>query len=1509
MSSIDERVVEMQFNNGQFQDGIRDTIGALDQLKTSLNFQGVESSLEDISSKISVVGAIAFTAIQNLTNSALGLGGQLLNSILDPLLQGGERRALAIEQARFQFRGLGLDVEATMASAREAVLGTAFGLDAAASAAAQFAASGMRAGPEMTSALRAISGVAAQTGSSYEDISRIFIGVSGNARLMGNDLLSLSTRGINAAATLAQSMGISEAEVRQLVTKGQISFQEFYQAMDTAFGENATKASETFTGSLSNMRAALSRVGAAFATVNFENQRNLFNALTPVIDKIGAALVPVIALYQELSGIGNASLVSFISGLDLEFVAPMMLDIVAALRHIYGLAMQVKDALAGAFSDIFPSDGTSIGDKIRDIVWNIWAFIDTIRLGDAEVAKIRTGFAGFFAVLDIGRMFVMELLGLLGRLFGEIMPEGEGTFLDTVESIGEFLIGLRDTIKETGAFETAFNVIGDILVKIIDIFKRAKDAVLDIRDGIADFLGTIGGAAGDVAGDPGGVGGWVDNLRERIQGLANLGDIISLVWDGIVAGAMTAWNVIAPVMFAIGGFFADMGADIADALQRTDFNAILDTLNLGLLTSIVVMLRNFLNPPLDDGNGGLMGQVQEVLGGLQESLSAFTASIKVGTLLLIAAAVGILAASAVALATVDSEALLVSLSAMTIMFGQLLGFMAVFDAISGSTGFLKMGMVAASFIILGIALRILVSSVIALSALSWEELGKGLSAVTALMAVMIGVSRTMGGSIVGLQGTAVAMILLAVAIKILASALGDFVQYNWEELGRGMAAIAVGMGILVAASQLMKGSFVGLTQTALAMILMGVALKIFASALGDFTQFSWEELARGMAAIAVGMGILIATSQLMKGSFVGLTQTAIAMILLGVALKILASAVGDFAAMSWDELTQGFIGLVGTLLGVAVAMQAMPDNLPILAIGLLAISVALNIMAAAMATLGGMSPEQMLIAIVGLAATLALLVIAVNALSATATGIVAIVAISGALMLMAMAMSMLGSMSIEQILTGLAALAGVLLLLGIAGYVLTPTIPTLLGLGAAMLLLGVGVALAGVGVGLLAIGLTALGVALAAVTVGVVTFIAGIIGLIPMLFEQIGYGIVALAVVLGQNMPLLVEAIVTLALGLIEALGIIVPELIILLGEIVIALLDMLATLLPQVIELLVSLILQLIAALTEIIPDIVNLAVQIVLALLEGIQTTFPVLIDTVLVLIMTLVNAIVTLVPFLVDAGYRLITGVINGIANNIGGIINAGTNLIVNFLDGIGAAIPRLIQAAADLIVDFLNGIASGINNNAARIRQAGLDIAMAIIDGLTGGLASGVSSVINAAADMAGSALNAAMEVLGIASPSKEFFQIGEFADMGLANGMLALAGLVAGAARNVGNTAITSLQDTLSNMNDVVPDSLDMSPTIRPVLDLSAVQSEASRIDGLLAASALTASADLDNATAIVESQEDIRAQREYETGPTVVNNNQTFNQTNNSPKALPVGEIYRDTRNLLSITRNKLGDD
>ena len=327
-NSIDERVVVLRFDNAQFESATKTSMNTLDRLKASLKLDksakslenlgkstktfhlgGMISAIETVGQRFSRLGIVGMTVISQLTKAAMGMAKNVLTAIPSQIAQGGWTRALNIEQAKFQIEGLGKSWEALYKDMDYAVDQTAYGIDAAAKAASQLSASGIEAGDNMKAALRGISGVAAMTSSDYESIAQIFTTVAGNGRLMGDQLLQLSSRGINAAATLAQQLGLTEKEVREMVTKGQIDFQTFANAMDSAFGEHAKDANKTFTGALSNVKAALSRIGADVAEVQLFNLMNVFNAIRPIINNVRYALQPFIIALNKLSLAASGKLI------------------------------------------------------------------------------------------------------------------------------------------------------------------------------------------------------------------------------------------------------------------------------------------------------------------------------------------------------------------------------------------------------------------------------------------------------------------------------------------------------------------------------------------------------------------------------------------------------------------------------------------------------------------------------------------------------------------------------------------------------------------------------------------------------------------------------------------------------------------------------------------------------------------------------------------------------------------------------------------------------------------------------------------------------------------------------------------------------------------------------------------------------------------------------------------------------------------------------------------------
>lgn len=328
--TIDERVVEMRFDNKDFESNVKTSMNTLERLKASMKFDKAAESLKDIDkaartvsfesmatsisnleNRFSILGIAGKRAIENITDSVMNFGKKTWSFLTSGITSGGLTRAMNLENAHFQLQGLLKDeqaVAAVMEDVNYAVDGTAYSLDAAAKVASQLAASGMRAGDAMKHSLRGVAGVAAMTNSSYEDIGRIFTQVAGQGRLMGQDLLQLSSRGMNAAATIADYLHITESEVRDMVSKGKISFEIFSNAMDEAFGEHAKKANETFTGAMSNIKASLARIGAEFISPLIVQNGPLVQLLNTIRERINEVKASIGPLAEVFTGFINESL-------------------------------------------------------------------------------------------------------------------------------------------------------------------------------------------------------------------------------------------------------------------------------------------------------------------------------------------------------------------------------------------------------------------------------------------------------------------------------------------------------------------------------------------------------------------------------------------------------------------------------------------------------------------------------------------------------------------------------------------------------------------------------------------------------------------------------------------------------------------------------------------------------------------------------------------------------------------------------------------------------------------------------------------------------------------------------------------------------------------------------------------------------------------------------------------------------------------------------------------------
>lgn len=604
MASIDEKVVRMTFDNAKFESAIQVTLKTLDKLKSALNmdksvvdfnklaqnlnnvdFSHMSNAIDQVANRFSSFGIVGMTVLQELTKSAMNAAKNIGNALTSQIISGGKKRALNIEQAKFQIQGLGYawaDVEEDI---NYGVKDTAYGLDSAAKAASQLLASNVAVGDSMKAALRGISGVAAMTSSEYDDIARVFTTVAGNGRLMGDQLNQLSARGLNVAATLGQALGKSESQIRDMVSKGKIDFATFSKAMDDAFGAHAKKANDTFTGALSNMKAALSRVGAAFATPAYENFRIAINALTPVIDQFKKSIAPLIDFAERGLKAFSAFAVEVLSGENIPSPAEdPFLILAGVLEKLISIIEFLPDAFMPARVAL-----QELGEEIRKFLPSF--NYDTVMSNVIQVEQylyraIDIFNTIFYTVIHNGIKVFETVVAILRTIPDSVAPIYDALKM-VFKNIELFVKNFSLDDALTTIFETATTIIASFGRTIGSLIRTAYILVLPVIQAFQEaFSEVFGHSLADMIVD---IVLEIENFITRIKVSNNLFQNLKTTFVGL-------FTLVGSVADILVDFVYLVGPKLATAVI-VGFGAIIDisVKIYSMIGELIVGVKDFIN--------------------------------------------------------------------------------------------------------------------------------------------------------------------------------------------------------------------------------------------------------------------------------------------------------------------------------------------------------------------------------------------------------------------------------------------------------------------------------------------------------------------------------------------------------------------------------------------------------------------------------------------------------------------------------------------------------------------------------------------------------------------------------------------------------------------------------------------------------------------------------------------------------------------------------------------------
>lgn len=1229
--TIDQRIVEMNFENKQFEKGAEQSLKTIEDLKKGLNFEGagkglagitaaankvdlsgISHGVDTVANRFSVMGAVAFTIIQDITRKVLDMGRNIANAlVITPITTGFEEFELKMGSIQTIMAGTGESLETVNKYLNDLNLyadRTIYSFSDMTQNIGKFTNAGVSL-DQSVNAIKGVANVAAVSGANANEASRAMYNFAqalsaGYVKLIDWKSIELANMGTVefkqqlidsavAAGTLTDNLdgtyntlvgnslsatkGFNEALTDQwLTTDVLVNTLNRYSDASTEIGAKATAAAQdvkTFTMLMDTLKESL-QSGWAYTWElligDFEEGKEFFTTINDILGNvIGESANARNDLLQGWKDLGGRE--------------DIVQGIYNALNGFFTLLSTIKETAAEIFPPLTAANLKTFSEKFLDLT-------ERFKMAVENMDGLKRVFKAFFALLDIGRMVVSDVVKGLFGLSGGLSPIAD-KLKETTLGVADFIIGLRDGMKANGGFfkslEPFIEQLQPYIEKIQGFYYKVKDFVDKIKEKIKSFGGI----------DLSGIKEFISNIDFQFKPLTTIfgvfGKALKLLWTLIKKFA----PVFGSLATAAGEGFGKVLDTVQEWVQNFDVTTIFNAINGGLFAGILLAIKKFV-----DGGSGIFDGVADILEGVGGALETWQANLKSKTLLNIAAAIAILAISIAVIGSVDSDRVTASLGAMTVLILQLFTAMTAFSKVQSGV--------------------------------------KGVATMTA-----------------GVVGIATALLLMSLAIKTLAN-------LDPDGLVRGtVALIGIMFALKTVAKELSKGSS-GAIKAAIALTALGVALNIIALAVFALGSMKPEKLQQGLIGISVVLAGLMVFLRAVSGTK-GLLQAAAAVYILSGALVVMTGAIFLLGSMKVETLQQGLLGMAVALLGIAIAMRLMPKGMIVSAVSLVIVAEALVILAAALRIMGGMDLDQLKTAIIALGASMIIIAAGLYAMQGAIGGAAALIIASGALVILAIALKSLGQMSLKEIGLALLAIVGVLVVLAGAAALMTPIIPSLLALAGALLALGIGAALIGGGILALSIGLTALGTGGAAGISALVLALSAVIGLLPFLAIQVGKALISLIQTIADGGPLLLESIVKILLLFIDAV----------------------VTVIPPLVDAVLLLVSTLLTKLAENLPDIIQAGFDILLALLQGIADNIGEVVDTAGDIIINFLGALEEKIPELVGAGVDLVVGVIDGIAEEA----RTGIPRIIKSVKGLGKAIiDGVLEGIGGGIGDIISGI---------------------------------------------------------------------------------------------------------------------------------------------------------------------------------------------------------------------------
>lgn len=1073
---VDSRVVEMRFDNANFEKNTKQTISTIDRLMEKLQFKGAEkgfekldaaakdvdfatmqTSLDRLESKFSSLNIVATTALVNITNKFVDAGEKLVKSLsIDQAVSGWDKYTEKTSNVQTIMNATGKSIDQVNGYLNKLMWysdETSYSFSEMTSALSQMTA----AGGNIDKMIPMIMGIAnatadaGKTGFAFQSTIRNLTQSYSAGHLQLQDWKSLNLMG-TATKALKQEL-IDTAVELGVIKEGEVTIASFESSLQKKWA-NTEVMEKTFAKYASMMEAAYELTQKNPGMTSSEALEQLKGQYGELAERAALAAQQATSFAQAIDSTKDAASSKWMG----------------VFETIFGNKEEATDTwteLANRLYDIFVPPIEALNERLKDGLNSGWNKLLENELGDQadvyaytmEQVALASGAITEKQISDAGSFG--EAIKQ-GGISADLLKKG----LDEAQASAEKMLTLSDAElkarglereeieKQASAFEELNQKVQNGTLDLEGYSKQIRElsgrehlmqSLWNLMDAVSAIVKPIHEAFQDIFPPKTGeeiksFAQWLDSITKKLiisddtakkikttaEGVFSALRVGKDILEGIISGMVRVLNLTKPL--------ADILLDAASAAGEFASEI---TKGLHPLDTIGTWVTNFVDAaaPVLYSFGSVADKIfMQFAQGAKEAFNEFDPE-KLNQFIL----GGMGASMLVSIKEFFESIKSIGSSAKDVVGG----IKDCIESLGEAIDAWKSAKKADTMMTIAKAVALMAGSLAVLSMVKADRLGAAIGALTVTFGELLGVMAVMTQltknvqslklSVLagGMVAVSAAVLVLSGALKVISTIDSDKLLGSVVALGGVMAELTLVAGILSRDG----GRF---TKGAAGMIAFAAGIRILASSVKALGGLSVTALAKGIAGVGALCAELVVAAKLMNGTKFGIGKGT-GFVLMAASMEILQDAVAKFGEMDNEAVVRGLTSIGGALVIFVAAMNLLKGGIGS-AISLTMMAAAVNLLVPAFQGLGNLSWEAIgkgLLTIVGafvvlggaaviLSPVTPVIVALSLSLSALALSLGALLALSSAanfVQNLASSLSLLNGLNFQVFLNGIKALA------------------------------------------------------------------------------------------------------------------------------------------------------------------------------------------------------------------------------------------------------------------------------------------------------------------------------------------------------------------------------------------------------------------------------------------------------------------------------------------------------